>query len=93
MSDIDTITRANGIDFDWYWPIFRKYRQHILDNHLDLNYSADEIGYFEEHLYYWKLENDEVHTINCPFSIYCKCKWQISFKVEYALTFMESEEE
>jgi len=91
MSDIDTITRANGLDFDWYWPIYRKYRRHIIDNHADMKYYDDEIHYFEEYISYEKLEHDEIQTITCPWSIHCKCKWQISFKVEYALTFLEVE--
>ena len=69
----------------WYWPLIQDLRKHIEDNHMDLRHALDEVDYTEEYLHYESFTDGEDVSVKCPFSIHCKCDWNVSGHLEFKL--------
>ena len=69
----------------WYWPLLQDLRKHIEDNHLDQEEAIAELGYTEEYLHYESFRDGEDVSLTCPWSIHCKCDWEVKAHVEFKL--------
>lgn len=72
----------NGV---WYWPLLKSLRHHIELNHLDQKDAMKEIDYTEEALAYGHFSDAEKVKITCPWSLHCKCQWEIEGYIEFKL--------
>jgi hypothetical protein len=69
----------------WYEQLLNALRLHIGEFHMIESGALDELRFTEEHLAYSRFEDEEIVTIGCPWSIHCKCKWEVEGKIEFQL--------
>ena len=69
----------------WYEPLTQALRHHIEQKHMDQPDALDELKYTIEHFEYSHFTNGEIVRIGCPWSIHCKCNWEVSSEIKFKL--------